>query len=230
MLDAMRADVCGNETGVPAMSWVEDEKASLVATLRAVAPEADTLCEGWDVRRLLAHLVQREQGPVAMIRDSIANRPPGQEPGLSRLADRAGTPQGYAELVSRFDAGPPPWAPMGWAGGLINLLEYAIHHEDIRRAGPASAEPRVLPAGQQQAVWKQAGLFARLGFRSAPVGVQLATPAGATRVAKKGPGVTLTGEPVELALYASGRRAPARVTVTGAPDAVESFTQWAAAA
>lgn len=211
------------------MSWVENEKAALVGTLRAVAPEADTLCEGWDVRQLLAHLVQREQGPVAMIRDSIARRPAGLEPGLSRLADQARTPQGYAALVSRFDAGPPRWAPMSWASGVVNLIEYVIHHEDIRRGGPAPAEPRVLPAGQQEAIWKQAGLFARLGFRSAPVGVQLATPAGANRVAKKGPGVTLTGEPVELALYASGRRAPARVTVTGAPDAVESFTQWAAA-
>lgn len=212
------------------MSWVEDEKAALVSTLRKVAPEADTLCEGWDVRQLLAHLVQREQGPVAMVQDAIARRPPGEEPGLNRLADQARTPQGYAELVSRFDVGPPRWTPMSWAGGLINLIEYTIHHEDIRRSGPTPAEPRMLPAGQQQAIWKQAGLFARLGFRSAPVGVQLATPAGANRVAKKGPGVTLTGEPVEVALYASGRRTPARVTVSGAPAAVESFSQWAAVA
>lgn len=211
------------------MSWVEDEKTALVATLHETPPEADTLCEGWDVRQLLAHLVQREQGPVAMIKDAVARRPPGQEPGLSELADAARTPQGYADLVARFDAGPPRWSPMSWAGPLVNLTEYVIHHEDIRRGGADPAEPRVLPDGQQQAIWKQQGPLARIALRSAPVGVRLATPAGASRTAKKGDGVTVTGEPVELALYVSGRRESARVAVTGSPDAVESFAKWAAA-
>jgi uncharacterized protein (TIGR03085 family) len=210
------------------MSWVSDEKAALVATLRGADPQAPTLDEGWDVRRLLAHLVQREQGPVASVVDAVSRRPPGEEPGLSRLVDGASTPEGYAALVGRFEAGPPRWSPMSWAGEKLNLGEYVIHHEDIRRAGPVPAEPRTLPEGQQQAVWRQLTLFA-LTLRSAPVGVRLATPTGTTRVAKKGDGVTLTGEPVELALYLSGRRPPARVAVTGDPDAITSFTGWVGA-
>ena len=211
------------------MSWVAEEQDALVQTLRAADPDAPTLCDGWDVRRLLAHLVQREQSPVGAIGDVVARKPPGQEPGLGRLTDRARSPQGYARLVDRFAVGAPRWSPMSWAADTLSFLEYVIHHEDIRRAGPAGAEPRDLPEAEQDAVWKQLGLFARLGLRPSPVGVRLATPKGLNRVAKAGNGVTLTGEPVELALWVSGRRDAARVAVSGSPDAIEEFQSWAAA-
>ena len=208
------------------MSWVQTEQDALVRTLRSANPDAPTLCEGWDVRRLLAHLVQREQGPVASLKDAVARKPPGQEPGLSRLTERARSPYGYARLIDRFVAGAPAWSPLSWAAEKINFVEYVIHHEDIRRGCEAPAEPRDLPAEEQDAVWGQLGLFA-LGLRRSPVGVRLVTPAGQTRVAKAGDGVTLTGEPVELALWISGRRDAARVAVTGSPDAVEAFQAWA---
>lgn len=208
------------------MSWVATEQEALVQTLRSADPDAPTLCDGWDVRRLVAHLVQREQGPVAGISDAIVRKPAGQEPGLSRLTERARSPQGYARLVDRFVAGPPRWSPMSWAAEKINFVEYVVHHEDVRRGGPEPAEPRDLPAAEQDAVWQQLGLFA-LSLKRSPVGVRLVTPTGQTRVVKGGDGVTLTGEPVELALWISGRRGPAHVAVTGSPDAVESFQSWA---
>ena len=208
------------------MSWVAQEKAALVETLRSADPDAPTLDEGWDVRRLLTHLVQREQDAIGGITDAVARKPPGQEPGLSRLTGRARSPQGYAHLVDRFVAGPPRWSPMSWAADKINFVEYVIHHEDVRR-GAGDVEPRDLPAGQQDAVWQQLGLFAKLGLRRSPVGVRRATPTGTTRVVKAGDGVTLTGEPVELALWVSGRRDAARVAVTGSPDAIGTFQSWA---
>lgn len=212
------------------MSWVATEQDALVQTLRGADPDASTLCKGWDVRRLVAHLVQREQGPVATITDAVARKPPGQEPGLSRLTAGARSPQGYASLVDRFAAGAPRWSPMSWASEKINFVEYVIHHEDVRRGGPVPAEPRDLPPAEQDAVWQQLGLFAKLGLRSSPVGVRLATPTGKTRIAKAGDGVTLTGEPVELALWVSGRRGPAQVAVTGSPDAIEQLQSWAKSA
>lgn len=207
------------------MGWVAQEKAALVETFRTTDPDAPTLDDGWDVRRLLAHLVQRESGAIASLTDVIARKPPGQEPGLSKLTDRARSPQGYARLIDRFVAGPPRWSPMSWAAEKINFVEYVIHHEDIRRGGPAPVEPRELPEDEQDAVWQQLGLFA-LGLKRSPVGVRLATPTGQTRAAKGGDGVTLTGEPVELALWITGRRGPARVAVTGSPEAVGAFQSW----
>ena len=209
------------------MSWVAQEKAALVETFRTADPDAPTLDEGWDVRRLLAHLVQRESGSLAGITDAIARKPPGQEPGLSRLTDRARSPQGYARLIDRFVAGPPRWSPMSWAAEKINFVEYVIHHEDVRRGGPEPVEARELPAAEQDAVWQQLGLFAKLGLRKSPVGVRLATPTGTTRVVKAGDGVTLSGEPVELALWVSGRRSAAQVAVTGSPEAIGEFQSWA---
>jgi uncharacterized protein (TIGR03085 family) len=212
------------------MGWVDQEHDALVRTLRSANPDASTLCEGWDVRRLLAHLVQREQEPVASLKDAVARKPPGEEPGLTRLAHGARSPYGYARLVDRFAAGAPAWSPLRWAGEKLNFLEYVVHHEDVRRGGPDPLEPRDLPAAQQDAVWQQLGLFARLGLRRSPVGVRLATPAGQDREVTSGDGVTLTGEPVELALWASGRRKAARVALTGSPESVATFRSWADAA
>lgn len=211
------------------MSWVKLEQDSLVDTLRSTDPDAPTLCEGWNVRRLLAHLTQREQA-VARIADSVARKPPGQEPRLNKLTSQARTPEGYEALIDRFTQGAPGWSPMSWAADRINFVEYLIHHEDIRRAGAKPAGPRELPEAEQDAVWYQLGLLAKLGLRKSPVGVRLATPKGKSRVVKAGDGVTLTGEPVELALWVSGRRGPAQVGVTGSPEALDAFQAWAHAA
>ncbi len=211
------------------MGWAAREKQALVATLRQADPDADTLDTGWDVRRLLAHLVQREQGPVAMVTDALARKPPGEEPGLSRLCVGATSPSGYAELVSRFEAGPPRWSPMSWAGEQINLIEYVVHHEDIRRGGGHPALPRTLDPDQEATIWRQVGVFARLGLRAAPDGVTLATPDGRRQTPKKGDGVVLTGHPSELALFVSGRHDAARVDVTGPESALDRFAKWPAA-
>lgn len=213
------------------MKWVPAERHALVETLHDTDPTADTLCAGWDVRRLLAHLVVRDQQLVAAIRDARAKEPPGQESELSRLVEPTSTAQGYRALVERFAAGPPRWSPMSWAGEQVNLMEYVIHHEDIRRAAPGGGEPRTLAPAMQEAIWRSVGFISRLVYRKAPVPVSLATPDGNVSVAKKGAGgVTVTGEPVELALYASGRRDQARVEVTGPGESVQPFVSWVEAA
>jgi len=210
------------------MGWVKQEQDSLVETFRTTDPDAPTLCEDWNVRRLLAHLIQREHDPVARIVDSVARKPPGQEPGLNKLTSQASTWEGYDALIDRFSQGAPRWSPMSWAADKFNLVEYLIHHEDIRRAGEEPAEPRDLPEAEQDAVWQQLGLLAKLRLRKSPVGVRLATPKGKSRVTKAGDGVTLTGEPVELALWLSGRHGPAQVAVTGSPEAIDAFQAWRA--
>lgn len=211
------------------MPWVEKERTALVATLRATDPDAPTLCEGWNVRRLLAHLVQRETDLVGGIKDIVSRAEPGQEKNLTALTDGARTPEGYQALVGKFSEGPPRWSPMSWAGEQVNLIEYVVHHEDVRRAGSDPAPPRPLPAAEVQSIWSKLTMMSRLTFRKAPVGVILAQPGGKGAVVKKGESsVTLTGEPVELALFGSGRRTQASVEVSGPDDAVVAFNSWIA--
>ena len=98
------------------MGWASTEKTALVDTLRRADPEAPTLCAGWDVRRLLAHLVQREQDLPGVVVDGVQGAQPGQEPRLGRLVDAARTPEGTqpwssaswpARRAGRRSAGPP---------------------------------------------------------------------------------------------------------------------------
>jgi uncharacterized protein (TIGR03085 family) len=210
------------------MPWAETERKALAETLSETEPDAPTLCAGWDTRHVLAHLVQREHSPAKSIGDVIVKRKPGEEKHLGKLVDRARTPAGYHALVDRFLAGPARWSPMSWAGDGLNLVEFVIHHEDVRR-GSGTASPRVLPADESRAIWGRLGLFGRLSFRRSPVGVTLALPGGASQVAQKGAdGVVITADPVELALYVSGRRDAATVEVSGAPARVARFESWLA--
>jgi uncharacterized protein (TIGR03085 family) len=212
------------------MAWTETERAALVATFRHADPEAPTLCEGWNVRRLLAHLVQREHSPWRRAGDELRKSAPGAEKNLGPLADSARTPEGYQALLQRFAAGTSSWSPMTWLGDAVQLLEYVVHHEDVRRATDPPADPRVLPPGEEQALWQRLGGLAKLAYRGCPVGVELALPDGRRRTVRKGPdAVLLTGAAVELALHAFGRHGAAHVRVDGSPDAVRKFADWALA-
>lgn len=209
------------------MAWVETERQALVETLRSSDPDAPTLCQGWDVRHVLAHLVQREHSPANSAGDLVLRREPGQEKYLGRLVDSAQSPVGFEALVKRFQAGPPRWSPLKWAAESISLLEYVIHHEDIRR-GSGTAAPRDLPGEEADAIWAKLPTMVRLSYRSCPVGVTLTRPGGQSQVVKTGRGsVVLTGEPVELALYVTGRRSAAQVRLSGTPTDVETFERWA---
>lgn len=207
------------------MAWNQTERSALVETFRVTDPGAPTLCAGWDARHLLAHLVQREHSPGASIGDLVLRRNPGQERFLGRVADSASTPAGYEALIARFSDGPPRWSPMSWAGDSVNLVEYVVHHEDVRR-GNGSAEPRPMPAEETQALFDRLGVLGRLTYRQSPVGITLTVPGGASSVVRKGTGVTLAGQPVELALYVTGRREAADVEVAGATALVSSFETW----
>jgi uncharacterized protein (TIGR03085 family) len=207
-----------------AVAWMEVERAELARTLREADPDAPTLCEGWTVRDLTAHLVEREHEPVRRGIDVLERRAPGTERFQRRLADGARTPEGYRALVDRFSEGIPAWSPVGWPGDAAHLIEYVVHHEDVRRAGAEPAEPRVLPTDLVRAVWERLGPLARMAYRSSPVGVVLVVPGGPRRVVRRGAdAVVVLGDPVELALHALGREEVAEVDVLGRDAVVDRF-------
>jgi uncharacterized protein (TIGR03085 family) len=198
------------------------ERHELCATLRASEPDAPTLCGDWTAALLTAHLLQRERSlteslgrlPVARFRRRAEQR-------LTEIV--ASRP--YPDLIAAFDAGPPAFSPMALPAlrEAVNLLEYAVHHEDVRRAA-ADVLPRDLPTERQQAIWKRLRVSGPFLIRAVPVGVRLVAPGlgtAATRRAKRGgPVVVVTGAPLELALVAFGRQRVARVDYDGAPDDV----------
>jgi uncharacterized protein (TIGR03085 family) len=209
------------------MPWVQVERRALATTFAGTDPEQPTLCEGWTVRHLLAHLVQREHEPLARLADQLSRPEPGHEKRLGELVDRARTPAGYDALLARFAQGPSRWSPMGWADETSNFLEYLIHHEDVRRGGAHPPDVRPLSNDEQDAIWSRLRLLSRLGYRRAPVGVTLALPSGVRQQVHRGEdGVVLTGDPLELLLHTSGRRRAARVELTGAPEPVRRFEAW----
>jgi uncharacterized protein (TIGR03085 family) len=208
-----------------------DERHALAETLRSVEPDSPTLCGDWTAAQLAAHLVLRERSIVEM-----SGRLPVR--ALHRHAERTmadyAAREPYARLVDQVDAG-PSWhdlagpVPVAWAWSIpvvreqANLLEYVVHHEDVRRAQP-QWQPRALSDELQTAVWKRLPGLTRLTMRAAPVGMALRSPAhGLVRTPRgrrHGIAVTVTGTPVELALFAFGRQAVARIDYEGEPDAV----------
>ena len=200
------------------------ERAAFVQTLRRTDPDARTLCGDWDAAQLTAHLVLRERSAR-----ELAGRVP--RPAFQRLAQRGidayVASRSYSELVDDFAAGPPVWSP--WVlppvREAVNLLEYLVHHEDVRRARD-SAVPRELAADVQDAVWTRLRVSSRLTLRQVPQGVRLIAPGRGEIVSrpKASRVVTVTGDPVELALVTMGRQRVAVVRYDGDPGDVASFS------
>ena len=190
------------------------ERAALADLLEILGPDAPTCCEGWTTGHLAAHLVVRDSRPDAGPGYALETLPIGRRlhAHSTRLEEqmRTGTP--YAEVLDRVRAGAPRWSPMGWpvVGDLVNAGEFAIHHEDVRRARPGW-EPRDLPRADRDQLWRTATLFARR-VRGGVTLRRTDGPGGDKRVGTGGP--TVAGDPMELLLWTSGRRDVARVTLS----------------
>lgn len=195
-------------------SIASSERLALAALLDELGPEAPTLCAGWDTRALAAHLVIRERRPDATPGVAVSALA-----GWTASVQESYEQRPYAELTRLVRTGPGRLSAFSLPGvdRFLNTTEYAVHHEDVRRAQPGW-HPRPLPSGVQDALWRAVRARAPLSFGGLTVGVVLRR-ADATRaqvVASRGePAVTLTGEPMELLLYLFGRRDHARVQVSG---------------
>jgi uncharacterized protein (TIGR03085 family) len=186
------------------------ERRELSDLFEELGPDAPTLCEGWTTEDLAAHLVVRERHPTAAGGILI----PALEQRLEQFMEKekAG---GYARLVDRVRNGPPlgPFAVPGLRT-LLNLQEYVVHHEDVRRAnglGPRTDRPEL-----DGALWGNLRRGARLMLRKVHgATVVLQRPGGDAIRVGHGPEVVVTGEPVDLLLYLFGREEAAQVEITG---------------
>lgn len=196
------------------------ERAELADCLDAVGPDAPTLCEGWTTRDLAAHLVVRERRPDAAI--GVAGGPTA---GWTERVQSTEAKNDYFEVVDKFRNGPPLFSVFALPGaaGLMNLVEYVVHHEDVIRAQPGW-RTRDLPSDLSDTIWSRITMLAKRSFRDARSGVTLVRSdgSGAPIVANSGAStVTITGSALDLLLLASGRSA-VNVEVDGEPAEVES--------
>lgn len=138
-------------------------------------------------------------------------------PALERWSDRVRqtyAQQDFESLLQHIERGPAVVSPWRWPGveNAVNLLEYFVHTEDVRRAAP-SWSPRALEAEHEEAIWHQLTRQARLAFRPEPGGVELRTPDGArSHLVRRRPAAVVVGEVAELVMYAFGRRDHALVS------------------
>src|SRR5690349_13590349 len=119
---------------VAAMSSIAaHERTLLCATAQQFGPDAPTLCEGWDVRDLVIHLLIREGHLLAAAGIFVPLRPLTR---VRRRTEESLARRDFADLVKDLRHGPPLLSPFSVPklGGIANIAEFFVHHDDIRRA------------------------------------------------------------------------------------------------
>lgn len=203
------------------MSLAQSERAQLADLFVTLGPDQPTLCEGWDTKDLLIHLLVRERSPLGAVGNYV---PPLKSFTEKSTADYAKKP--WTELIDEYRSGPPVWNPFGWGplDELANGGEMFIHHEDARR-GQAGWEPRVYDAQTAAALDKMAtsGL-SKMALRKSTVGVVAELPTRTVTLKAGEPVVTVTGDPGEVVLWISGRDA-VRLEFAGDEAAIETLSK-----
>lgn len=195
------------------------ERAALADTLDSVDATAPTLCAGWDAHHLAAHVVLRE----GTFGEALSPIPKVGGMAVDLLARK----RAYADLVASLRKGPPLVSFFSLPGidKRFNLLEYYVHHEDVRRAARGWTK-RTIPEWAEEKMWRGLAVVAKMTMRRSPVGVRLErTDSDEAIDAVEGDStVTLRGLPSELLLYAYGRDSVADVEIEGEETAVRAFT------
>jgi uncharacterized protein (TIGR03085 family) len=199
------------------LSFVRRERSALADLMTELGPDAPTCCAGWTTAHLAAHVVVRDTRPDAMVGYGVEGAGLGGPlvAWTHRTEDRLRTSTPYAQVVGRVRTGPPAWYPTAWPAveRAINVTEFAVHHEDVRRAQP-DWTVRALSREDQDAIWSASALYARRGAGRRGVVLRRTDAPGVERRSGAA-GRIVEGEPLELLLWCSGRRDVTRVTVTG---------------
>jgi uncharacterized protein (TIGR03085 family) len=197
-------------------SLADRERAELAELLEALGPDAPTCCEGWTTAHLAAHVATRDRRVDAMPGYGLEQVSPALGAWSHKVEDRLRESTEYADVVRQVREGAPRWSPMGWpgVGPLVNTTEFVIHHEDVRRARPGWT-PRKLSRADQDQLWRAVVIVARRAARGRTLVLRRTDVPRVEKQLGSGEAVkTVTGEPLELLLWASGRKDVARVAIS----------------
>lgn len=125
------------------MEMAHDERADLAAFLAGLTPQdwdTPSLCSGWSVKDVVAHVISYEElGAIGLVKRFAKGRiVRANQVGVDEFA--ALTPPQLLEFLGNHLT--PRGLTAGF-GGMIALVDGTIHHQDIRRT---LARPRVIPA------------------------------------------------------------------------------------
>jgi uncharacterized protein (TIGR03085 family) len=192
------------------------ERAALCDLLLDVGPEAPTLCEGWTAAHMAAHLVLRERRPDVGL-GLVLPGPFARH--AARATERAARQVPFERLVARIRSGPPRLIRS--VDGPMNIVEFFVHLEDVRRATDGW-EPRTGLDDLQDALWPFQKSGTKLRTRRVrDVELWISRPGGEpVAVRNGGRRVTATGDPGELTMFFFGRREQSHVELTGDPDGI----------
>lgn len=172
------------------------EREALCDLALSLGADAPTLCSGWSVRHLVAHLLVREREPWRAAGIVLPQRASGTEERIAALAQEP-----LGDLVARLRSVP---LPLRLVDPLLSSLEFFVHHEDLRRAQP-EWDVRALSAADEALVWRMTSLAGRALVRRAGVPVVISSGAR-TAVLRRGEApVRVVGPVSELALFLFGR-------------------------
>ncbi len=130
---------------MPQTPLVVAERLDLLDLLRELEPdewEVPSLCRGWRVRDVVAHIVSYEgQSTGTLLGRAVRG---GFMPHrINELGVRALADLGTDDLVARFERHLAPSGPAIRFGARVGLTDGLIHQQDIRRP---LGRPRQIPA------------------------------------------------------------------------------------
>jgi uncharacterized protein (TIGR03083 family) len=185
--------------------WIADERRGLADVLDGLEPErweTPSLCDGWTVRCVVAHLVMpfRYSTPRFLVEMAKARG------SFNRMADkvaRRDASLSTAELARTLrDNAEHPWKPPGGSYEAV-LTHDVIHGLDIYR--PLGVDRSVAGERMHAVLDTVVGAQSLRHFGTDIDGIELeATDVEWTH----GSGATLRGSAADLALFLTGRRVP----------------------
>ncbi|MFI1912030.1 maleylpyruvate isomerase family mycothiol-dependent enzyme [Nocardia sp. NPDC020380] len=152
-----------NDGTVSTRSMVARERRELADLLRTLSPEqwtAESLCAGWQVRDVVAHLLYEATNPLTYLWETV--RAGGSPDRLNALYIRRGRDLTTPELLTAFET-TIGRGTAARSAPRIALADTLIHHQDIRR--PLGLTRRV-PAQHVSTILRHPDPFLRTSRRT----------------------------------------------------------------